>query len=164
MHEAAAAAPVPTPEEMHEQLTRAREEAQNNLDGWRRAKADYLNLKKDVEKEKIELAKFANLSLVLELLVLADHFDRAMRHLPGDIAEHEWVKGIQAIQQQLKTLFTTLGVAEVTAIGSFNPELHEAIAEVEQKGAASGTIVEVIQTGYTLHDRLLRPAKVKVAK
>lgn len=152
---------IPT---LQEQLAQAQQNAEHNLDGWKRAKADYLNLKKEMEKEKVELAQFANLSLLLELLPVADNFDRAVQHIPDDQKNADWVKGIFGIQQQLKSIFATLGVAPVETDGAFNPELHEAVGSIAHESAAPNTVVEVVEPGYTLYGKLLRPAKVKVAQ
>lgn len=146
------------------ELEQARQKAEEYLNGWKRAQADYQNLKRDMEKEKIELAKFANLSLLLELLPVLDNFSRASQHLPEEKKNDEWVKGILAIHQQFQSLIASMGVAEVPAEGMFNPELHEAVGNGEGENVESGTILEVVQPGYTLYGKLIRPAKVKVAK
>lgn len=159
------------PQEPQEDLLRLREEleqakmlADNNMDGWKRARADYLNLKKENEKEKIELAQFANLSLIFELLPVADNFDRALQHIPEEAKKQEWVKGVLGIRQQLASIFQSLGLEQVKTDGAFNPELHEAVSHDAQDGVQSDTIIDVVEPGYTLHGRLVRPAKVKVAK
>lgn len=149
---------------LREELEQAKTLADNNMDGWKRARADYLNLKKDAEKEKTELAQFANLSLVFELLPVADNFDRAFMHIPDDAQKQEWVKGILGIRQQLQSLLQGIGLEQVKVDGAFNPELHEAVSHEKREGVASDTIIEVVEPGYALHGRLVRPAKVKVAK
>ena len=149
---------------MREELEQAKTLADNNMDGWKRARADYLNLKKDAEKEKIELAQFANLSLIFELLPIADNFDRALKHIPDDAKKQEWVKGILGIRQQLAATFQGVGLEPVKADSMFNPELHEAVSHEAKDEMASDTIIDVLEPGYTLHGRLVRPAKVKVAK
>lgn len=146
------------------ELERAKTLADNTMDGWKRARADYLNLKKDTEKEKIELAQFANLSLVFELLPIADNFDRALKHIPDEEKKQEWVKGIMGIRQQLQSLFQGMGLEQVKTDGTFNPELHEAVSHEAKDGMKSDAIIDVLEPGYTLHGRLVRPAKVKVAK
>lgn len=149
---------------MREELEQAQTLADNNMDGWKRARADYLNLKKEAEKEKIELAQFANLSLIFELLPIADNFDRAFKHIPDDVKNQEWVKGILGIRQQLQSILQGIGLEPVKTDGAFNPELHEAVSHEPKDGVAGDTIIEVVEPGYMLHGRLVRPAKVKVAK
>lgn len=162
------------------ELEQAKQKAEEYLNGWKRAQADYQNLKRDMEKEKVELAKFANLSLLLELLPVLDNFSRAVQHLPEDKSgeaprtgqagsgsagkNDEWVKGVLAIQQQLQSILSGMGVTEVPAEGMFNPELHETVGDGDGQDAATGTILEVVQPGYLLYGKLIRPAKVKVAK
>lgn len=146
------------------ELEQAQQKAEEYLNGWKRSQADYQNLKRDMEKEKVELAKFANLSLFLELLPVLDNFGRAIRHLPEEKKRDEWVKGVLAIHQQFRSLVSSMGVTEVPVDGMFNPELHEAVGNGDGENVPTGTILEVVQPGYMLYGKLMRPAKVKVAK
>ncbi len=148
----------------HAQMEELKAQAEQNLAGWQRAKADYLNLKKDQEKERLDLVKFANASLLLELLPFADTFDRALAHQPKDLASSDWGKGITGLHQQLQTILASLGLERVEATGPFNPEFHEAVSHEPKEGVPSGNIIDVVEQGYLLHGRLLRPAKVKVAR
>jgi molecular chaperone GrpE len=138
--------------------------AEENLDGWKRAKADYSNLKRDAEREKTEIAGFAVGALLFELLPVIDNMDRAIAHCPKGEKESEWSKGILAIHQQLQTFLKDMGLERVPTEGTFDPEIHEAIAHEEQPSAAEGSILEVVTPGYRMHGKLLRPARVKVAK
>lgn len=146
------------------ELEERKKEAEDYLQGWKRAQADYQNLKREMQKEKVELAKFANLSLLLELLPVLDNFGRAIQHLPEEKKNDEWAKGVLAIEQQFRSILTSMSVAEVPADGMFNPELHEAVGDGDGQDVPPGTILEVIQPGYLLHGKLIRPAKVRVAK
>lgn len=150
-------------EELEQKLAAAEARAEDNMNGWKRAKADYLNLKRDAEKEKMELVKFANLSLLFELLPLADHFELALNHVPENEKNADWVKGIVAIQKQLEEFLRTMGLERFEGTGVFTPELHEAIEHVESDSAPD-TILETMRPGYKLHGTLIRPAQVKVAK
>jgi len=134
------------------------------LDGWKRAKADYLNLKKETEAQLRDTVMFANASLLFELLPVLDNFDRAITHLPNQEKETDWAKGVIQIQKQLKDIMKIEGVEKIKTVGSkFNPELHEAITMEEKKGE-SGTISEELEAGYQLNKKVIRPAKVKVIK
>ncbi len=146
------------------ELEQARQQAEDYLNGWKRAQADYQNLKRDMEKEKVELAKFTSLSLLLELLPVLDNFGRAIKHLPEEKKNDEWVKGVLAIHQQFLSLMTSMGVTVVPVDGMFNPELHEAVGNGDGENVPTGTILEVVQPGYTLYGKLIRPAKVRIAK
>ncbi len=150
--------------QLQTELEQTKQQAEEYLNGWKRAQADYQNLKRDMEKERVELAKFANLSLLLELLPILDNFGRATGHLPEEKKNDEWVKGVLAIYQQLQSVLAGMGVTEVPADGMFNPALHEAVGDGDGTDVPSGTILEIIQSGYLLHDKLIRPAKVRIAK
>lgn len=151
-------------QQLKDEIQKLEKRVEEHLDGWKRAKADYLNLKKDMEKEKSDIAKFATAAFLFELLPLADNFDRALAHVPEDQKGAEWVKGIFAMQKQLHDFLAKLGVTPVPTDGLFDPNLHEAVAHEPKEGAPPGTIIEVLASGYKLHGELLRPAKVKVAK
>lgn len=135
------------------------------LAGWQRSKADFLNYKKEEIARLSDLMNFAKAQWILGVLPIIDNWERAILHMPEDLKESEWVKGIKQIEIQLKDFLKSEGVEEVKAIGEkFNPELHEAMEEVEDSEQDSGIIAEVLEKGYTINGRLLRPAKVKVSK
>jgi len=142
---------------LREELKTAREQAQEYLDGWKRAKADYLNLEKDVAREKVEWIKFANFELILNLLPILDSFEQSIKSLPEQLKDDEWTKGVLKIKEQFENFLKAQGVEKIKTVGEkFNPELHEA---VEKKGDM-GEIVEEIQAGYTMHGQVIRAAKV----
>lgn len=149
-------------EKLKEELAKATARAEENLDGWKRAKADYSNLKKDTDKEKIEIAGFATGTLLFELLPIVDNFERAMDHVPTEQKEQDWVKGMFGIHQQLQAFFKDMGLERVPTEGVFNPEVHEVVAQEVHEGKQPGMIVGVVAPGYKMHGRLLRPAQVKV--
>ncbi len=149
----------------HPELEKLRQQADEYLKGWQRAKADYLNLKKQAERDKEELTRFASAALILEFLPIYDHFKRAMNHVPGDAQQLDWVKGLGHIQGQFQTLFKALGIEEVPTVGHvFDPTLHEAVAKEKREGTAPNTILEELSTGFRLEGKLLAPAKVKVSE
>ena len=125
------------------------------LNGWKRAKADFINYQKDEAKRFEEFAKFANASLVHDLIAVLDSFDLA---LAGPEAE----KGMRIIRTQLEDIVKKYGLQKIeTKPGdAFDPALHESIAE--EPGEAAGTIAEVLRTGYTIHHKVIRAAQVKV--
>ncbi len=135
------------------------------LAGWQRAKADFLNYKKEEMARVGELMNFAKTQWILGVLPVIDNWERALLHTPEELKESEWVRGIKQIENQLKDFLKSEGVEEVKTIGEkFNPELHEAIDQEENESGESGEILEVLEKGYTLDNKLIRPAKVKVAK
>ncbi|MBI3956937.1 MAG: nucleotide exchange factor GrpE [Candidatus Kerfeldbacteria bacterium] len=151
-------------ERLQAELDKANARAEENLNGWKRAKADYINLKRDAEREKTEMAGYAVGALMLQLLPIADDFDRAISQLSDGQKKDDWVKGILHIKKQLQTFFSDMGLQRVATDVPFNPEFHEAVAHEERPGVTAGTILEVVTPGYLMHGKLLRPAKVKVAK
>ncbi|MFH0857000.1 MAG: nucleotide exchange factor GrpE [bacterium] len=98
------------------------------LDGWKRAKADYMNLKKEAEQRYKDLIKFANAGLILELLPVLDNFKLAVMHIPESEKNADWVIGIMHIKKQFEDILKNLGIEEIKTVGEkFNPELHEAV-------------------------------------
>jgi len=146
------------------ELEQAQTQATEYLSGWQRAKADYANLKRESEAKQLELTQYANAELLKELLPLVDYFKHALAAVPADQKGLPWVQGIQHIQSKLEQVLAASGVKELEVLGEmFNPELHEAVAEVEST-EPPGTIVEEVRTGFRLKDKLLQPSRVKIAK
>lgn len=144
-----------------EECTKLRDEY---LAGWQRAKADFLNYKKDEAGRIAELMDYFRIQQILEILKVVDNWDRAMKHKPEEIKNSVWLKGIEMIENQLKELLKSEGVEEIKTIGEkFNPEIHEVIEETDGSGA-SGEILEVLEKGYTLNGKLIRPSKIKIIK
>ncbi len=151
--------PEPTEVEKLQQL------AEEYLNGWKRAKADYLNLKKETEQKLEQSMQFAHAGIVIELLPIADHFKLALAHMPEDEKKKDWVKGVQHIHKEFKDLLMKFGIEEVKSVGEkFDPELHEAISREKVEGKESGTILKELAPGYKLFDRVLQHAKVHVAE
>jgi molecular chaperone GrpE len=135
------------------------------LAGWQRARADLINYKKEELERVGELIKFSANGLILKILPILDNFEIAEKKLPENLKNDENVKGILQIKNQILNLLKEQGVEEIKSIGErFDPNFHEVVGEVEAKGKEPGTIIEEIQKGYKINGRLLRPAKVKVAK
>jgi molecular chaperone GrpE len=130
---------------------------------WKRAIADLENFRKQVERERSDSLKFAN-EIVLETLIpVFDNFCRASAHLPTEIAKNEWARGILQIEKQFEETLNNLGLKKISAkIGqSADPIQHQIVATGEGK---SGEILEILEEGYELNGKILRPTKVKVGK
>lgn len=140
-----------------------KQRAEENLNGWKRAKADYLNLKRDSEKQMEDIAAIANIGLILSLLPIADHFRTALAHIPDDQKNSDWVKGVVSIKKELDQLFDRLELKAVPT-ETFDPKHHEAVTREKADGKKEGDILDILEIGYTLHGKLIRPAKVKVAE
>lgn len=142
------------------ELKECQKERKDYLDGWQRAKADYLNSKKRYDEERKLLLARGEDALIEKLLPLADSFDMALAHEKEGSA---WGAGFTQIHSQLRSLLQSFGVVEVEALGKpFNPNLHEALSTKEVEEGEHEQVVEVLQKGYMRGDTLLRPAKVVI--
>ena len=148
------------------ELETARKKIDEYLNGWKRAKADYLNLNKDSEKREQEVVQFANAALILEILPIYDNFKLAWRHIPEEHRRNdEWLKGIEHIKSQFRALLKNIGIEEIKTVGEkFNPEFHEAVSKEKITGKKPGEITEELKAGYKLFDKVLEHAKVKVSE
>ncbi|MCC6382507.1 MAG: nucleotide exchange factor GrpE [Dehalococcoidia bacterium] len=145
---------------LHAQLTAEREKAESYYKNWQRSAADFINFKRRVEQERDEAAHFARAALVINLLPVYDDMERAVTSVDAQLAGLNWVQGVVAIQRKFWHLLDALGVSEIAAAGAdFDPALHEAVAH--QPGA-DGKVLHVVQKGYRLGDRVVRPAMVVV--
>ena len=146
-----------------ERAIRAEEDSGRVREALLRKSADFDNLKRRTEKDKAEYFRFALAEAFVDILSVLDNFERALAHradAPGD----EFHAGIDMIARQLADTLRKYGVVEVPASGiPFDPNVHEAVVREETESVAPGTVLEVLQKGYLLNDRLLRPARVKVA-
>ncbi|HQR67773.1 MAG TPA: nucleotide exchange factor GrpE, partial [Thermoanaerobaculia bacterium] len=152
--------------DVEERLLTEQEESGRLREALLRKTADFENLKRRTEKEKTEFFKFALSEVFSDLLGVLDNFERALQHLSnGDAAAGTDVHvGIEMISRQLSEVLRKYGLEEVAAVGlPFDPNVHDAVLREESGATAPGTVLEVLQKGYFLNNRLLRPAKVKVA-
>ena len=125
-----------------------------------RAQADRQNAKDRLERERQDVAKFALTGAMTKMLPTLDNLQRAFQHLPEDLKNHEWVKGVAAIEQELVRQMMELGLKRIEAVGrALDPTRHEVL----QTGAGEqGKVIAVFEEGYELNGRVLRPAKVRV--
>jgi molecular chaperone GrpE len=130
-------------------------------DRYLRTLADFENFRKRAEREKADFQRYALVGLVRDLLPVIDNFDRALEHAEeGD----EFHKGVALIYKQLFDVLQRHGLKPISESGvRFDPNIHEAVVREEDPSVPSHTVVAILQKGYFLHDRLLRPAMVKVA-
>jgi molecular chaperone GrpE (heat shock protein) len=150
--------------DLDKELEECRKQAEENLIGWQRAKADFVNYKKDQEKYLDEFRKYAKEDVVIKLLPTIDSFDLAIQHMPDNMKDSDWAKGIVCIKSQFNKFLEEAGVEKIKSIGEkFDPELFESVGE-EESEKEEGIVVAEIQKGYKMFDKVIRPAKVKVAK
>jgi molecular chaperone GrpE len=159
-------ATVTLKESEYNELKDAHERLKDAQDKFLRSQADFENMRKRLEREKQDFLKYANEGIILELLNVLDDLERVI-NLAED--KHEdlsaFLKGVEMILAHLYELLKTHGVKPVEAEGKiFDPHYHEALMQVENKDLPENTIVEVLQKGYLMHERVIRTAKVKVSK
>ncbi len=145
-------------------LEAARRKAQENLDGWQRERADFINYRKRAERDLREMQQTAAVETLLLLLPTLDDFERAMASVSDDLRQQPWLEGIAAIQRKLQKTLEDQGITAVDPVGeAFDPSRHEAVAVDAAAGVASGHVTATLQKGYLHGDRVLRPALVRVA-
>lgn len=153
-------------EVLQQQLQEEKLKAAEHYDQYLRAVAELRNYKKRVEQEREQLTQEANAGLIARLLPVLDDFGRAMSLLPDEKLLHfSWIEGIALIYRRLQTVLEQHGLRPVEALGQhFDPRLHEAVLFEEVPAEQDQVILGELQKGYKLHERLLRPALVKVGK
>ncbi len=148
------------------QLAEAQAEAAKNKDGWLRAVAEFSNFKKRQEAEAGNLRAYATVGLISKLLPVLDDFNRAVKTLPDALQHMTWIGGVMLIARKMQAIVESEGVkaVEVSPNDAFDPNTHEAVSHDDADGVESGHVIEELQRGYKLGDRVLRPALVRVAK
>jgi molecular chaperone GrpE len=150
-------------------LMSAKKEAAESADKAMRARAEFDNYRKRADREKAEQVRYGNERLIRELLSVMDNFERALKHAENGQVNGETLEslksGIKLVYDQMCGTLTRYGVKPVETVGQqFDPNKHEAIVHAESEELAPGTVVEELQKGYYLEERLLRPAMVSVAR
>lgn len=133
-------------------------------DKYLRLNAEFQNYKRRVEKEKTDIVKYGTERIMTELLPVIDNFSRAMQMGAGENADTKFVEGLGMIQKSLEEFLQKNGVKKIEAIGeSFDPQKHHAVMTEEKDGCEPDTVIDVLQEGYTLNERVIRPSMVKVS-
>ena len=146
------------------QLADVQAKANEYLDGWQRARAEFANYKKRAEKERDEAYQNGAVETLRKLLPVIDDFDRAVSNVPAEKIDDDVIKGFSLIHRKLLTLLENTGITVINPLGQeFNPAFHEAIGQDESSDTPSGHITMVLQKGYLYGDKVLRPALVRVA-
>jgi len=141
-------------------LEEERQKSQSFMASWQRAAADYQNYKRRVEEERSETARFAGAALIINLLPMIDDLERALMNVDTHLAGLTWVDGIRLIHRKFQAVLEMTGVQEIEADGeTFDPSQHEAVS---QGPGEENKIIAVVQKGYRLGDRVIRPAMVVV--
>lgn len=152
-------------ENLKAQLNQIAEEAEEYKDKYIRALAEMENQRKRLERERIDFRRYANESFILSVLPVLDNFERAIKSAEEVDGAKEITEGIKMIFKQLKEVLEKKGVKPFESLGEkFDPKKHEAYLAIESEKHEPSTIVEEIEKGYLLGDKVIRPAKVAVSK
>lgn len=170
-HESEAEAVAPSVDELLCEIERLKvelEEERNRLDEehnrYLRALADFSNYKRRHQEEYSQAMRFASQELILKLLPVMDNFRRAIEAAEQTQSFESLVEGVRLILRQLDEILEREGVKPIKSVGEqFDPSYHEAVMRVETDEYPENTIIDEFQTGYMQHDRVIRPAKVRVA-
>jgi len=153
-------------EQMAAALKQKTQEAAEANEKYLRTYADFENYRKRVQRDQVDFRKYANEQLALELLTVVDHLGLAIRHANESSGGGEGLQqGVELVHKQFRDVLEKFGIMPFKAAGEpFDPALHEAMMQVETPDAPENTVVQVLQEGYRYHEKVLRHAKVGVAK
>jgi molecular chaperone GrpE len=151
--------------ELKTQLEAANAKAAEYLDGWQRARADFANYKKRVERENADLTATLTATVLTRILPMLDDFELAMKNAPTEGEGAKWASGLALVHKKFTNILENEGIKRIEAEGQvFDPNFHEAVVHEDSPNHPSGTVIEILRQGYKLGDRVLRPVLVKVAK
>ncbi len=147
---------------LNRQLQDAEKKAAEYKDGWARAQADFQNYKKRIERDNELTYVTMKGDIVKKILPVLDDLERALQNRPAD---NGWANGIELIARKLQNVLESEGIKRIEAEGTeFDPNYHEAISHEPADGVKSGFVIGVVQNGYMLGERVIRPALVRVAQ
>jgi molecular chaperone GrpE len=149
-------------EALRQELAKEKERAEANLASWQRSAADFQNYKRRVEQEREEIGRLSNAALIINLLPMVDDLERALASVDTRLAGMTWLDGLRLIHRKFQALLEMNGVTEIEADGQdFDPNIHEAVTFGPGE---ENKVIAVVQKGYRLGGRVLRPAMVVVGK
>ena len=152
-------------QELTNELEQAQGKAKEFFEGWQRERADFANYKRRVERDQQALAQNIKGEIIKRYLPVLDDLERAMKGRPTEGPAANWADGIELVMRKLQSILESEGVRRIPAeTEEFNPNRHEAITYEESPDHESGQVIDVVQQGYMLGDRVLRPALVRVAR
>lgn len=151
---------------LRDKLKKCEADKQEYLAGWQRAKADFINARKEEQEAREDFKKYAKEGVVSEFLAVADGFDRAFSEPSWQNIDKNWQDGIKYLYNHFASILKDFGVEPIEAKGKpFNPQEHEALEYVETTNAEEeGVVLMEARKGYKMHQKILRPSQVKVGK
>lgn len=165
--EGAEASEAISPEEqaLRKEVDEWKGKAAEYLDGWQRARAEFANYKKRVERDQADTYKNASANVIKKFLDVLDDLERALKNRPEEGDGAAWAGGVELVYRKLAAILESSGVTPMPADGQyFDPMLHEAISHEDSAEHESGEIIEMVKQGYMLGERVLRPGQVRVAR
>ncbi len=153
--------------EAPQEKTKLSKEEESFKEQFLRLSADLQNYKRRVEKERLDWMHMAQSNILQDILPIFDELNRALELSEQEATDEKtkkWLEGFKLIQKNWTKKISDLGVKEIDASGEFNPELHEALMQADSKDVESNHIVQCFEKGYTFKDKVIRHAKVSVAK
>jgi molecular chaperone GrpE len=150
-------------EALEKQLEEVQSKASEYKDGWMRSQAEFQNYRKRIERDNEMMYTSMKGDIIKKVLPVLDDLERALQNRPSNSGA--WVSGIELIQKKLLSILEAEGVKRIEAVGAaFDPNFHEAISHEPIVGVQSGHVIAVVQNGYMLGERVIRPALVRVAQ
>ena len=148
-----------------EEIDHLNQKADEFSDGWQRERADFSNYRKRMSRDLDNQKVNNKIEILNKYLTIKDDLERAIKNMPESLIDEPWIDGIHLINQKLSKILDGEGIQPIPAEGlAFDPEVHEAISHEDTNEIESGFIIEVVQQGYTIGDRIVRPSQVRVAK
>lgn len=152
-------------EDLKKKLKEYQKEREEYLAGWQRSRADFINFKREEGERFKKIFELEKTEMILKILPVLDSLEKAKRELSASKELSNYLEGLNQIEKQFQGFLQKEGVEEIKCLDEkFNPNFHQAVEEIEVKDKKSGEILEVIQKGYRLVGRVIRPVRVKVAK
>lgn len=152
-------------EQWKNDLQAAQEQAQTYFEGWQRERADFANYKRRIERDQQTLSQTITANVIKKYLAVLDDLERALKNRPTEGTAVAWAEGLELIQRKLQTILESEGIKRIEAENAeFDPNRHEAVSYEEHSDFESGHVIEVLQQGYTLGERVIRPAVVRIAR
>ena len=157
--------PTSQPKDLKKKLRGCQKEKEEYLAGWQRSQADFINFKREEGERFKKFFEVEKTGMILKILPILDNFEKAKEELSRSKELSNYLEGLNQIEKRFRGFLKEQGMEEIEAEGKrFDPNFHQAVEEIEVKDKKSGEILEVVQKGYQLAGRVIRPAKVKVIK
>jgi molecular chaperone GrpE len=150
---------------LQKELADAKDQCKEFSEGWQRERADFLNYRKRIEREQAQMHQLISGNIIKKYLSVLDDMERAIANRPQNAETQDWWNGVELIVRKLNGILEAEGVQVIPTEGEhFDPNLHEAISHEDAPDVESGKVIAVVQKGYRIGDRILRPALVRVAR